>query len=427
MSRALSYPPTYPPAYPLSIAPMMGRTDRHFRYFMRGITRHTLLYTPMISANAIIHGRRHSLLAFSEKERPLVLQLGGAEADKLAKAARIACDWGYNGFNLNVGCPSARVGKGNFGARLMADPDRVGECVAAIQAATNCPVSVKHRTGIIHQNKKRKLLKELLLSEEELYEQLLRFVYRVAQYGCQHFIVHARLAILDQFSPRENRTIPPLQQAMVRQLAEDCPHLKIEINGGIKNMEEALSHLKRESKRGRELKEKELKERESKKEREAKEKESKEGESKKGRELKETGAIAGVMIGRAAFETPCIFATADRDLYGCQNSPPTRREILQHFALYLDHLREDGYFLQQFKGGDHSRSNHGNGEEQAGFIPRSVTKSILHLFGNIPGGRFFRQYLSNGMSNGSKTYSSAEKLLQEASLQIPSHYLDSQV
>ena len=181
---------------PLSVAPMMDHTDRHFRYFLRQLTRHTLLYTEMITAQAILHGDRHRLLDFSPEEKPLALQLGGDDPQLLAECARIGQDWGYDEINLNVGCPSDRVQSGNFGACLMAQPDLVAQCVSAMQRAVEIPVTVKHRIGIDNQDS---------------YEDLGYFVKIVANAGCQRFTVHARKAWLQGLSPKENRTIPPLR------------------------------------------------------------------------------------------------------------------------------------------------------------------------------------------------------------------------
>ena len=184
------------PNYPLSIAPMMDRTDRHYRYFMRQITRHTLLYTEMVTSQAIKHGDLDRLLGFSELEKPIVLQVGGDEPVDLAHCAKLAEDFGYDEINLNVGCPSSRVQSGNFGACLMFDPDRVADCISAMKNATNIPVSVKHRIGV---------------DDQDAYEDLTHFVKTVAAAGCDRFNVHARKAWLQGLSPKENREVPPLR------------------------------------------------------------------------------------------------------------------------------------------------------------------------------------------------------------------------
>jgi tRNA-dihydrouridine synthase A len=213
---------------PLSIAPMMDRTDRHYRFFMRQITRHTLLYTEMVTAQAILHGDRDHLLGFTPSESPLVLQVGGDDPQMLATSARAAADFGYDAINLNVGCPSDRVRSGNFGACLMARPERVAEGVAAMMAASPLPVSVKHRIGI---------------DDRDRYEDMATFVGTVAQTGCRHFTVHARKAWLQGLSPKDNRTVPPLRYGDVHRLKRDFPHLWIEINGGLTTLEQVTEQL----------------------------------------------------------------------------------------------------------------------------------------------------------------------------------------
>jgi tRNA-dihydrouridine synthase A len=255
---------------------MMDRTDRHYRYFMRQITRHTLLYTEMLTTGAILHGDRDKLLAFSEVERPLALQLGGDDPAQLAACARIAEDWGYNEVNLNVGCPSDRVQSGHFGACLMARPAHVARCVAAMRQATTLPVTVKHRIGI---------------DGLERYDDLAQFVRTVAQAACDRFIVHARIAVLQGLSPRDNRTVPPLRYADVYRLKNDLSHLVIEINGGITSLEQAGAHLR---------------------------------------------SVDGVMIGRAAYDNPYLFALADALCFGDEAPPPTRRQVLVAMLPYLE-------------------------------------------------------------------------------------------
>jgi tRNA-dihydrouridine synthase A len=261
---------------PLSVAPMMERTDRHFRYFMRQITRSTLLYTEMIATAAIVHGDRSKLLGFSPEEKPLALQLGGDNPVELAECARIAEDLGYNEVNLNVGCPSSRVQEGHFGACLMARPETVARCVEAMQKAVTIPVTVKHRIGI---------------DERDRYEDLLDFVRIVAATGCRRFTVHARKAWLKGLSPKENRTIPPLRYEEVYRLKAECPDLRVEINGGIATLEQVHRHLAK---------------------------------------------VDAVMIGRAAYDNPYLFATVDRDLYGEKTTPPTRHQAIENMLPYLE-------------------------------------------------------------------------------------------
>jgi len=267
---------TVPWGNPLSVAPMMDYTDRHFRYFLRQMTRRTLLYTEMITTAAIIHGDRGKLLDFSPVEKPLVLQLGGDNPEQLAECAKIGQDWGYDEINLNVGCPSDRVQNGHFGACLMARPVQVGSCIKTMQQAVSIPVTVKHRIGIDDQDK---------------YEDLKEFVQIVAEFGCQRFTVHARKAWLNGLSPKENRTIPPLRYEDVYRLKTDFPQLFIEINGGIRAIAEIQSHLQQ---------------------------------------------VDAVMIGRVAYENPYFLATVDRDIYGEKIEPLTRAEIIQKMLPYID-------------------------------------------------------------------------------------------
>jgi len=197
---------------------MMDCTDRHFRMIMRQLTRRSLLYTEMVVAQALHHGQRGRLLDFDPQERPLALQVGGDDPQLLTEAAQLAFEWGYDEINLNVGCPSPRVQQGNFGACLMADPERVARCVAAMAAAAPLPVTVKHRIGI---------------DDRDSYAELLAFVDTVAAAGAARFAVHARKAWLQGLDPRQNRTIPPLRPDLVRALKRDRPQLTVELNGGL--------------------------------------------------------------------------------------------------------------------------------------------------------------------------------------------------
>ncbi|NJO08476.1 MAG: tRNA dihydrouridine(20/20a) synthase DusA [Leptolyngbyaceae cyanobacterium SL_1_1] len=297
-------------AAPLSVAPMMDRTDRHFRYFMRQITRQTLLYTEMVTSNAIIHGDRERLLGFSLAEKPLALQLGGDSPRALAFCAHIAEDMGYDEVNLNVGCPSDRVKTGNFGACLMAQPERVADCVAAMRAAVSVPVTLKHRIGVDYCDR---------------YEDMAGFVSVVAQAGCDRFTVHARKAWLQGLSPKENRTVPPLRYADVHRLKRDFPHLFIEINGGFKTLAAAKSQLE---------------------------------------------AVDAVMIGRAAYDDPYLFAEADRVIFGQSAPVPTRRQVAEAMLPYIDTWTAKGYKINK------------------------VTRHMLQLFLGQPGSRFWRRHLT---------------------------------
>jgi tRNA-dihydrouridine synthase A len=270
---------------PLSVAPMMDRTDRHFRYFIRQITKFSLLYTEMITTKAIIHGDRPKLLDFSVVEKPLALQLGGDDPQELALCAKIAEDWGYDEVNLNVGCPSSRVQDGNFGACLMATPHKVAQGIEAMTKAVTIPVTVKHRIGI---------------DELDRYEDMVNFVTIVSQAGCQNFTVHARKAWLQGLSPKENRDIPPLRYGDVYRLKEDFSHLSIEINGGITQLEQVKEHLK---------------------------------------------YVDGVMIGRAVYDNPYLLATVDRDLYQQEVIPLTRHQIIEKMYPYVDQWLGQGLKL----------------------------------------------------------------------------------
>jgi tRNA-dihydrouridine synthase A len=264
------------PNYPLSVAPMMDRTDRHFRYFMRQISRQTLLYTEMVTAQAIKFGDLEKLLGFSHEEGPIVLQVGGDNPVELANCARLAQEWGYKEINLNVGCPSSRVQDGNFGACLMLDPDRVADCISAMKAATRIPVTVKHRIGV---------------DEQDSYEAMAKFVTTVAAAGCDRFSVHARKAWLQGLSPKENRDIPPLRYEDVHRLKREHPQIWIEINGGFLTLEQAKPQLLE---------------------------------------------VDAVMIGRAAYDNPYLFSEADHDFYRSPNQPLTRHEVVEAMYPYIE-------------------------------------------------------------------------------------------
>ncbi|MEM9002567.1 MAG: tRNA dihydrouridine(20/20a) synthase DusA [Cyanobacteria bacterium P01_F01_bin.86] len=281
-----TYTQTFPiVGYPLSIAPMMDRTDRHYRYFMRQITRRTLLYTEMVTSQAILRGDRDRLLGFSLEEKPLVLQVGGDDPKALAACARIAEDYGYDEINLNVGCPSDRVQNGNFGACLMGQPELVAECVAAMMGATRIPVSVKHRIGI---------------DDQDDYEHMAAFVRTVAATGCRRFTVHARKAWLKGLSPKENRNVPPLRYEDVYHLKQELPHLWIEINGGIKTLSQVQSHRQQ---------------------------------------------VDAVMIGRAAYDVPYLFVEADGLCFYDSAPLSTRTQVVEAMLPYIDHWTRQGLKL----------------------------------------------------------------------------------
>jgi tRNA-dihydrouridine synthase A len=231
------------PSHRFSVAPMMDCTDRHFRVMARQISRRALLYTEMVVARALHHiirdipasrqgerkRRLEKLIGFDPIERPLALQLGGDDPELLAEATRLAADWGYDEVNLNVGCPSEKVRQGRFGACLMAEPDQVARCIAAMASAASLPVTIKHRIGI---------------DGHDSYGELLHFVDAVADAGAQRFAVHARKAWLEGLDPRQNRTVPPLRRDVVHRLKRERPSLLIELNGGLQSLSDCLEELR---------------------------------------------------------------------------------------------------------------------------------------------------------------------------------------
>ncbi len=268
----------------LSVAPMMDWTDRHCRYFLRLFNRHVQLYTEMVTTGALLHADKHRFLRFAEQEHPVILQLGGADPTDLARCSQFAEDYGYDAVNLNVGCPSDRVQKNKIGACLMAEPHLVADCISTMQAAVKIPVTIKHRIGIDDLNS---------------YENLYKFVETVAQTGCQTFIVHARIAILQGLSPKENREIPPLRYQDVYQLKKDFPHLDIQINGGIKTVDDIQQHWQHTD---------------------------------------------GVMIGREAYHNPYILAQALK-FWG--EDTPNPHQILENFLPFMEQELANGVPLMQ--------------------------------------------------------------------------------
>ncbi len=271
-------------AWRFAIAPMMDWTDRHCRHFHRQLSRRARLYTEMVTSAAILHGDRQRLLGFDPIEHPVALQLGGSDPAELARAAEIGLSFGYDEINLNCGCPSGRVQSGRFGACLMAEPELVAACVAAMceAVAGAAPVTVKCRIGIDSQD-----------SEEDLA----RFIGCVAASGCETFIVHARKAWLQGLSPKENREIPPLDYDRVYRLKQAYPELTIAINGGIATLGEAAACLQ---------------------------------------------AVDGVMLGRAAYKTPALLADVDRLLFGDEGAGPAPHEALERMADYAAKELERG-------------------------------------------------------------------------------------
>ncbi|WP_413204186.1 tRNA dihydrouridine(20/20a) synthase DusA [Rhodospirillum sp. A1_3_36] len=293
----------------LSVAPMMDWTDRHDRWFLRQISRHVLLYTEMVTAPALIRGDPARHLDYHPDEHPIALQLGGGDPGELAQATRIARDWEYDEINLNLGCPSDRVSSGRFGACLMAEPNLVADCLSAMRAETSIPITVKHRIGI---------------DDLDSYDHLTSFVDTLARAGTRVFIVHARKAWLTGLSPKENREVPPLRHDVVHRLKADFPTLEILLNGGIHDIPSALPHI---------------------------------------------GPTDGVMIGRAAYETPYILAQADHLIFGDPTPPPSRHDVARALAPYLEDLLARGEPIKR------------------------LTRHVLGLFHGLPGARAWRRHL----------------------------------
>jgi tRNA-dihydrouridine synthase A len=288
---------------------MMDWTDRHCRAFHRTLTKRALLWTEMVTADAVIHGDRQRLLGFSPVEHPVVLQLGGSDPAKLAEAARVAEGFGYDEVNLNCGCPSERVQSGAFGACLMAEPDLVADCVAAIRAAVSIPVSVKNRISI---------------DDLPARETLFTFIDKVAAAGCSVFTVHARAAWLKGLSPKENREVPPLDYGLVAALKSERPGLTIILNGGITTLDQCAEHLR---------------------------------------------TFDGVMLGRAAYQTPGHLGGVDAHLFG-EGVPVAAGEAVRAYEPYIAARLAEGTSLH------------------------AMTRHMLGLFAGQPGARQWRRILS---------------------------------
>jgi tRNA-dihydrouridine synthase A len=257
-----------------AVAPMMDWTDSPCRVLHRCLTRRALLYTEMVTAEAVLHGDRARLLGFDTFEHPVALQLGGSDPAKLAEASKIAADFGYDEINLNVGCPSDRVQSGRFGACLMREPALVADCVAAMRAAVNIPVTVKCRIGVDDQDP----------------EQALRaLIDGCAAAGVTVFAVHARKAWLEGLSPKENRDIPPLDYPLVYRIKQERPTLTILVNGGIENLEQAETHL---------------------------------------------AHVDGVMLGRAAYQNPALLADVDARFFGA--APVDLDAAIETYAIHVE-------------------------------------------------------------------------------------------
>ncbi len=317
----------------------MQYTDRHFRYLARIMSRHARLYTEMVVCDALLHGDPGRFLAHSEFERPVALQLGGCDPNKLASAATLGEEAGFSEINLNVGCPSARVKSGRFGASLMAEPQLVAECLAAMGSAVDIPVTIKTRIGI---------------DQTDSYDELTTFVDAIDRSGSGVVIVHARKAWLDGLSPRENREIPPLRHDVVHQLKRDFPHLTIVVNGGLTSMADGNKHLQH---------------------------------------------VDGVMLGRAAYQTPYVLAAVDNALFApVASEQPDRFEI---FRRYIEYAKD---------------------EIRAGTFTRHLAKPLHYLFQGQPGARQWRRHLSErcaGTDGGIESLESAIKWVERAVVTPP--------
>ncbi|MDD2761372.1 MAG: tRNA dihydrouridine(20/20a) synthase DusA, partial [Methylomonas sp.] len=261
---------------------MLDWTDRHCRYFYRVMSRRALLYTEMVTTGAILRGNCERHLAFNEEEHPVALQLGGSDPRDLALCSKIAADYGYDEVNLNVGCPSDKVQNGRFGACLMVEPELVAECVSAMRQAVSIPVTVKSRIGI---------------DDNDSYEELTRFVGKVAAGGCDTFIVHARKAWLSGLSPKENRDVPPLRYDVVFQLKQDFPELEIIVNGGIQSLEASQALLEK---------------------------------------------VDGVMLGREIYHNPYLLSKVDSRLFGDEYPIKSRREVIMALIPYVQRQLRQG-------------------------------------------------------------------------------------
>jgi tRNA-dihydrouridine synthase A len=314
----------------VSVAPMMDWTDRHCRYFLRLVSPNALLYTEMVTAAAIHHGDYEALLAYDPAEHPVALQLGGSDPTLMAEAARRGADAGYDEININVGCPSDRVQSGRFGACLMASPKLVADCLQAMQAVVDVPVTVKTRIGI---------------DDEDSYAFLRQFVTTLRDAGCRKFIVHARIAILEGLSPKENRSVPPLQYERVYRLKQEYPDLFIVLNGGIKRVDDVDDVLPH---------------------------------------------VDGVMIGRQAYHDPYFLARLERHL-DPSIELPDRRDIVKSMLPHIEKELARGerlgritrHMLGLFAGESGARAWRRYLSENA-FRDGAGTEVLLHALERLP-------------------------------------------
>ena len=306
-----------PQPFVFAVAPMMDWTDRHCRFFHRAISRSARLYTEMITAAAVRHGDAERLLGFSALEHPLALQLGGNDPAELANAAVVGERFGYDEINLNCGCPSSRVQDGAFGACLMRTPARVADCVRAMSDAVSVPVTVKHRIGI---------------GREEDYGFVRDFVGTVAEAGCRTFIVHARNAWLEGLSPKENRSVPPLRYEVVHRLASDFPALDFMLNGGLDDHDAIAVNR---------------------------------------------GGLQGVMVGRAAYQSPWMLAEVDARYGTATVGSSVTRDRWSVVRTMVDYAQR---------------------EQRAGTPLRAIARHMLGLFNGLAGARIWRRMLSDAVA-----------------------------
>ena len=270
----------------VSVAPMMDCTDRHERYFLRLISKNTLLYTEMIVDEAINRGNKKKLLEFNFNEKPVALQLGGSSPKLLAEATKVGEDFGYDEINLNLGCPSKKVEKNKFGACLMKEPNLVADCLVKMQSVTKLPVTIKTRIGY---------------DNVDDYENFYNFISILKSTGIKTFIIHARKAMLGKFTPKQNLNIPPLKYNYVYDLKKDFPDKEIIVNGGITSVGETINHLKKTD---------------------------------------------GVMIGRAAYHTPYLLADIEKEIFKNENIP-SRQEVIENLVPYIKYELKKGTRLNQ--------------------------------------------------------------------------------
>ena len=323
-----------------SVAPMVDWTDRHCRFFHRLLTRRAILYTEMLAAAAVLRGDRARLLDFNAEEHPVVVQLGGSDPGEMAEAAAICAEWGYDAININVGCPSNRVQQGRFGAVLFREPETVAACARAMADAVKAagrqvPITVKCRIGV---------------DEIDTDDALAAFIEEVAAAGVRTFVIHARKAILQGLSPKENRTVPPLNHARVYRMKERFPQLEIITNGQIASMEDCRAHL---------------------------------------------AHVDGVMVGRAAYQTPWLLAQVDPELFGEPAPVSSRVEAVERYIPYVRARLEEGVPLN------------------------AMTKHLLGLFHGVPGARAFRRTLSEEAPKNPRDIGVLERALEHVRHPVP--------